>query len=76
MKENIIAKNNETLKKHLMVGPRNGKLRKILRKCLRKMHQMQKSAPDAECQACCLHSLNLVICHSSKIQDAKNMIDT
>jgi len=36
---------------------------------------IKENAPDAEFQGCCLHSLNLVICHSSKIQAVKNMID-
>ena len=26
--------------------------------------EIAKHAPDAECQGCCLHSLNLVICHA------------
>ena len=32
---------------------------------------IKENAPDAEFQGCCLHSLNLVICHSSKIQALK-----
>ena len=36
---------------------------------------IKNNAPDAEFQGCCLHSLNLVICHSSKVQAVKNMID-
>lgn len=32
---------------------------------------IKENAPDAEFQGCCLHSLNLVICHSSKIQAVK-----
>ena len=37
---------------------------------------IKKRAPDAEFQGCCLHSLNLVICHSSQIQAVRNMFDT
>ena len=32
---------------------------------------IKENAPDAEFQGCCLHSLNLVMCHSSKIQAVK-----
>ena len=37
---------------------------------------IKKKAPDAEFQGCCLHSLNLVISHSSKTQAVRNMFDT
>ena len=39
---------------------------------------IRERAPDAEFQGCCLHSLNLVICHSSQIQAAavRNMMDS
>ena len=37
---------------------------------------IKKRAPDAEFQGCCLHSLNLVICHSSQIQAVRNLFDT
>ena len=37
---------------------------------------IKKRAPDAEFQGCCLHSLNLVICHSSQIQAVRNMMDS
>ena len=37
---------------------------------------IKKGAPDAEFQGCCLHSLNLVICHSSQIQAVRNMMDS
>ena len=37
---------------------------------------IKEKAPDADFQGCCLHSLNLVICHSSKIQAVRNMIDS
>ena len=37
---------------------------------------IKKHAPDAEFQGCCLHSLNLAICHSSQIQAVRNMIDS
>ena len=32
---------------------------------------IKRKVPDAEFQGCCLHSLNLVICHSSQIQAVK-----
>ena len=35
---------------------------------------IQKFAPDAIYQGCVLHSLNLVICNSSKISSIRNMI--
>ena len=37
---------------------------------------IQKIAPDAEYQSCCLHSLNLVICHACKIVSIRNMMDS
>jgi len=37
---------------------------------------IRKHAPDAEFQGCCLHSLNLVVCHSSQIQAVRNMMDS
>ena len=37
---------------------------------------IKKHAPDAEFQGCCLHSLNLAICHSSQIQAVRNMMDS
>ena len=37
---------------------------------------IKKMAPDADYQGCVLHSLNLVICNSSKIQAIRNMIDS
>ena len=38
--------------------------------------EISKYAPDAEYQGCCLHSLNLVICHACKIQSIQNMMDS
>ena len=38
--------------------------------------EIGKFAPDSEYQGCCLHSLNLVICHASKIPSIQNMIDS
>ena len=38
--------------------------------------EISKYAPDAEYQGCCLHSLNLVICHACKIQTIQNMMDS
>ncbi|KXJ05465.1 52 kDa repressor of the inhibitor of the protein kinase [Exaiptasia diaphana] len=35
-----------------------------------------KDAPDAEYQGCCLHSINLVICHACKITAIQNMMDS
>lgn len=37
---------------------------------------IKKHAPDAEFQGCCLHSLNLVICHSLQIQAVRNRMDS
>ena len=37
---------------------------------------IQKIAPDAEYQGCCLHSVNLVICHACKIVSIRNMMDS
>ena len=37
---------------------------------------IQKIAPDAEYQDCCLHSLNLVISHACKILSIRNMMDS
>ena len=37
---------------------------------------MQKIAPDAEYQGCCLHSLNLVICHACRIVSIRDMMDS
>ena len=34
-----------------------------------------KLAPDADYQGCCLHGLNLVICHACKIPSIVNMMD-
>ena len=36
---------------------------------------IQKFTPDAIYQGCILHTLNLVICNSSKISSIRNMID-
>lgn len=38
--------------------------------------EIVKDAPDAEYQGCCLHSINLVICHASEIKAIKNMMDS
>ena len=37
---------------------------------------IQKIALDVEYQGCCLHSLNLVICHACKIVSIRNMMDS
>lgn len=37
---------------------------------------IKQHAPDADYQGCCLHSLNLVICNSSKIAVIRNMFDS
>ena len=37
---------------------------------------IQKIAPDAEYQGCCLRSLNLVICHGCKIVSIRIMMDS
>ena len=37
---------------------------------------IKKHAPDAVYQGCCLHSLNLVICSSTKIPAIRNMFDS
>ena len=38
--------------------------------------EIAKYAPDAEYQGCCLHSINLVICHACKIKLIQNMMDS
>lgn len=38
--------------------------------------EISKLAPDADYQGCCLHSLNLVICHACKISSVQNMMDS
>ena len=38
--------------------------------------EIAKDAPDAEYQGCCLHSINLVICHACKITAIQNMMDS
>lgn len=38
--------------------------------------EISKHAPDAGYQGCCLHSLNLVICHACKISPIQNMMDS
>ena len=38
--------------------------------------ELAKDAPDAEYQGCCLHSINLVICHACKINSIQNMMDS
>ena len=38
--------------------------------------EIAKYAPDAEYQGCCLHSINLVICHACKIKSIQNMMDS
>ena len=35
--------------------------------------EIASNAPDAEYQGCCLHSLNLAICHACQIKSVKNM---
>ena len=37
---------------------------------------IKRVAPDADYQGCCLHSLNLVLCKSSKITAIRNMFDS
>ena len=37
---------------------------------------IKEHAPDADYQGCCLHSLNLVICSSTKISAIRNMFDS
>ena len=37
--------------------------------------EIAEHAPDAEYQGCCLHSLNLVICHACQIKSIQNMMD-
>lgn len=37
---------------------------------------ISKYAPNADYQGCCLHSLNLVICHACKISSIQNMMDS
>ena len=38
--------------------------------------EIAKHAPHAEYQGCCLHSLNLVICHVCQIKSIQNMMDS
>ena len=38
--------------------------------------RIKECAPDADYQGCCLHSLNLVICNSTKISAVRNMFDS
>jgi hypothetical protein len=38
--------------------------------------EIAKFAPDADYQGCCLHSLNLVICHACQISSIQNMMDS
>ena len=38
--------------------------------------EIARWAPDAEYQGCCLHSINLVICHACKIKSFQNMMDS
>lgn len=35
-----------------------------------------RHAPDADYQGCCLHSLNLAICHACEMRSIQNMLDT
>ena len=37
---------------------------------------IKASAPDADYQRCCLHSINLVICNSTKVCFIRNMFDS
>lgn len=37
--------------------------------------EIAKYAPDAEYQGCCLHCLNLVICHACQIKSVQNLMD-
>lgn len=38
--------------------------------------EIARHAPDADYQGCCLHSLNLVICHACDMRSIQNMLDT
>ena len=38
--------------------------------------ELAKDPPNAEYQGCCLHSINLVICHACKINSIQNMMDS
>lgn len=38
--------------------------------------EIARCAPDAKYQGCCLHSINLVICHVCKIKSTQNMMDS
>ena len=38
--------------------------------------KIAKCAPDADYQGCCLHALNLAICHACEIRPMQNMIDS
>ena len=38
--------------------------------------EIARCAPDAKYQGCCLHSINLVICHACKIKSTQNMMDS
>ena len=38
--------------------------------------EIGKYAPDADYQGCCLHSINLVICHACRIKSIQNMMDS
>lgn len=38
--------------------------------------EIARFAPDADYQGCCLHSLNLAICHACEIKAIQNMMDT
>lgn len=38
--------------------------------------EIARCAPVAKYQGCCLHSINLVICHACKIKSTQNMMDS
>lgn len=38
--------------------------------------EIAKCAPDADYQGCCLHALNLAICHACEIRPIQNMMDS
>ncbi|KAK2558879.1 Zinc finger MYM-type protein 1, partial [Acropora cervicornis] len=38
--------------------------------------EIAKCAPDADSQGCCLHALNLAICHACEIRPIQNMMDS
>ena len=38
--------------------------------------EITKCAPDADYQGCCMHALNLAICHACKIRLIQNMMDS